>query len=133
MHDALVVDHDRMLRDMPERLQDHPAKLSPPVRAATATPPAAATSADHRAMPLSLSRTAGESIVLETRDGQRIAVTVTRIDVARNGARTVRLDVEAPRDVKIARGELDAGPRAATPPPSGRGPRAGSRASSSAQ
>lgn len=84
-------------------------------------------------MALSLSRTAGESIVLETRDGQRITVTLKRIELSGNGARTVRLDVDAPRDVKIVRGELDAGPPAATPPASGRGPRAGSRASSSAQ
>jgi sRNA-binding carbon storage regulator CsrA len=57
-------------------------------------------------MPLSLGRTAGESIVLTTRDGQEITVTVKRIEVTGDGARTVRLDVEAPRDVEILRGEL---------------------------
>jgi sRNA-binding carbon storage regulator CsrA len=44
---------------------------------------------------LSLSRTAGVSIVLET-----------RIEVTGDGACTARIEVDAPRDVTILRAEL---------------------------
>lgn len=68
--------------------------------------PTARTLADPPAMPLSLSRTAGESIVLTTREGQEITVTVKRLEVSGDGARTARIEVAAPRDVEILRGEL---------------------------
>jgi len=57
-------------------------------------------------MPLSLSRTAGQSIVLTTRDGQEIVVTLKRIEVSDGNARTARIEIDAPRDVEIARAEL---------------------------
>jgi sRNA-binding carbon storage regulator CsrA len=58
-------------------------------------------------MALSLSRTAGESIVLRTPAGETLAtLTVKDIEAMASGAMTARLVIDAPRQVEILRGEL---------------------------
>jgi sRNA-binding carbon storage regulator CsrA len=57
-------------------------------------------------MALSLSRTAGESIVLRTPAGETIVVKVRDIEVMSTGATTARLVIDAPREIEILRGEL---------------------------
>jgi sRNA-binding carbon storage regulator CsrA len=58
-------------------------------------------------MPLSLSRTAGESIVLRTPSVKTIAtVTIKDIERMASGATTARVVIDAPRQVEILRGEL---------------------------
>jgi sRNA-binding carbon storage regulator CsrA len=58
-------------------------------------------------MGLSLSRTAGESIVLRTPSGKTIAtVTIKDIETMTTGATTARVVIDAPPQVEILRGEL---------------------------
>lgn len=63
--------------------------------------------ADHTGMGLTLGRAPGDSIVLRTPSGKTIAtITINDIEVMASGATTARVEIEAPRQVEILRGEL---------------------------
>lgn len=55
-------------------------------------------------MPLSLTRVPGETIVLTTRDGQRITIGVE--PTPERGLEATLVTIDAPRDITILRGEL---------------------------
>ncbi|HMJ33354.1 MAG TPA: carbon storage regulator [Baekduia sp.] len=53
-------------------------------------------------MPLALTRRPGQSLVLTTREGQRIEIEVRSVDEHGD----IRLGINAPRDVLVLRAEL---------------------------
>jgi sRNA-binding carbon storage regulator CsrA len=62
--------------------------------------------ADHGVMGLVIARGVGQTITLETPDGILVEVTVRGFHETERGVVEAKIDIDAPRDVRILRAEL---------------------------